>query len=85
MRIPLLAPLRVGARFDRPIEAPEDRHRHDWFSAELSVGRARVRPVPHPTSKLHIEIGVMASQKRAAIKPSLTLTRLILPSCLQAP
>jgi hypothetical protein len=27
----------------------------------------------------------MASQKRAAIKPSLTLTRLILPSCLQAP
>jgi hypothetical protein len=78
MRVPLVAPLRVGAGSDGLIEASDDRHRH---------GRPG-RRASHPaisTFRIASEMSALPSQNRAAGKPSLTLTRLILPSCTQAP
>ena len=77
MRVPVAAPLRVGASPTCPLALSGDRHRYDLAG----------RSAPHPaTSTLRIasESG-MAPRTRAAIKPSLTLTRLILPRCKQAP
>ena len=78
MRVPIAAPLHVGASSNCPFALSGDRHRHGLAG----------RSVPHPTtSTLRIASvsGVMAPRRRAAIKPSLTLTRLTLPRCTQAP
>jgi hypothetical protein len=78
MRVPVLAPLRVGASSNCPIASSGDRHRHGLAG----------RSAPHPaisTLRIASEPGVMAPRTRAAIKPSLTLTRLTLPRCTQAP
>ena len=77
MRVPVAAPLRVGASSNCPFASSGDRHRYDL------AGRSAQHPA---TSTLRIasEPG-MAPRTRAAIKPSLTLTRLILPRCTQAP
>jgi hypothetical protein len=78
MRVPVVAPLRIGASSNCPTASSGDRHRYGLPG----------RSAPHPaTSTLRIasEPGVMAPRARAAIKPSLTLTRLTLPRCTQAP
>jgi hypothetical protein len=78
MRVPVVAPLRIGASSNCPTASSGDRHRYGLPG----------RSAPHPaTSTLRIasEPGVMAPRARAAIKPSLTLTRLTLLRCTQAP
>ena len=75
MRVPVAAPLRVGATSNCPFASSGDRHRYGL------AGRSAQQ-----TSTLRIasEPG-MALRTRAAIKPSLTLTRLVLPRCTEAP
>jgi hypothetical protein len=66
MRVPLAAPLRVGAWSDCSIAASDGRHRHDWLIAQSLAGRASA--APHPvisTLRIASEIGAIASPKES--------------------
>ena len=73
MSVPLAAPLRDGAHFDHIAHISEQRHEaHARLNSTLCTA---VAP----------KMGAATCQKRAAIKPSLTVSWLILPSSAQAP
>lgn len=73
MSVPPAAPLRDGARFSSITQISEHRHeRHARLSSALCTASAP-------------KTGAAACQNRAAIKPSLTVSWLILPSSAQAP
>ena len=77
MRVPVAAPLCVGATSNCPFASSGNRHRYDL------AGRSAQHPATS-TFRMASEPG-MAPRTRAAIKPSLTLTRLILPRRTEAP
>jgi hypothetical protein len=73
MSVPVAAPLRDGARFHRITHISE--HRNERYARLNSTRSTAGTP----------EVGAAACQNRAAIKPSLTVSWLILPSSAQAP
>jgi hypothetical protein len=73
MSVPHAAPLRDGACFSSTTHISEHRHEHH---ARLTSTRCTAGAP---------EIGAAVFQNRAAIKPSLTVSWLILPSSAQAP
>jgi hypothetical protein len=95
MSAPLVAPVRDGAFVGRAIHNPENRReRSDGLRVS---GDSRASLASHPAIDIFMprlasaprrrgaEFTAVTSQKGAAIKCSLTLSWLILPSCPQAP
>ena len=96
MSRPLVAPVRDGGRLDRAIHNPENRR--ERFDRLRVGGGSCASLAPHPAIDIFMprlasapigtgrpEFRAVKSQKGAAIKSSLTLSWLILPSCPQAP